>query len=184
MHLTRLSTCKFYSNKKPDLVHQALDSNGEQMNNDILEQHPCAGKCTDLKEKGDCGHCMIPEKVCLSNSAKNEIQSDLSIESGSQFKVGDKVIRLDNESKHIYSIQKIENELITVVRRFRHKTYGFWVTSVDLRHTTPAEIKAGHRIDESSLDELMDSALKSREEAKKSAVALREEVQKHFGGDE
>lgn len=115
-----------------------------------LTEHKCAGKCPEYKDE-QCKTCLIPcnsdeKEICLSNSAKNETQTDLSVESGSQFKVGDKVIRLDNESKHIYSIQKIENELITVVRRFRHKTYGFWVTNVELRHATDAEIKAGHRI--------------------------------------
>ena len=37
-------------------------------------------------------------------------------------------------------------------------------------------------VKEPSLSELMDSALKSREEARESAVALKEEAQKHFGG--
>lgn len=65
----------------------------------------------------------------------------------SQFKVGDSVVRLDIGAKHIYSIQKIEDEFITVVRQFRHKTYGTWLSSVELRHATHEEIKAGHRID-------------------------------------
>ena len=102
-------------------------------------------QCHDCKNFTD-GKCCHELKICLSNFAKSETQTDLSLKADSQFKVGDKVIRLDNESKHIYSIQKIENELITVVRRFRHKTYGFWVTNVELRHATPPEIKAGHRI--------------------------------------
>ena len=119
------------------------------MNNDILEQHPCAGKCTDLKEKGDCGHCMVPEKVCLSNSAKNETQSDLSIESGSQFKVGDVVVfderkvNSDTTSNQLMTIRcdALDNEVRASLRG-----RCIAISTIVIRLATPAEIKAGHRI--------------------------------------
>ncbi|MFC3902533.1 hypothetical protein [Acinetobacter marinus] len=39
-------------------------------------------------------------------------------------------------------------------------------------------------VKETRLSELMDSALKSRDQARESAVALKEEAHKHFGGEQ
>ena len=66
----------------------------------------------------------------------------------SEFKVGQKIIRLDTKSSHIYSIQKIEDGLVTIVRKFRHQTRGMWLDFDDIRHATSEEISAGHRIEQ------------------------------------
>lgn len=65
----------------------------------------------------------------------------------SEFKIGNKIIRLDNNSPHIYSIQKIEDGLATIVRKVRHKTWGAWLLQNEIRLATQEEIAAGHRID-------------------------------------
>ncbi|MEB3790125.1 hypothetical protein [Acinetobacter sp. IK40] len=64
------------------------------------------------------------------------------------FKVGQKIIRLDNKSPHIYSIQKIEDGLVTIVRKVRHQTWGMWLGFDEIRLATPEEIAAGHRIEQ------------------------------------
>lgn len=63
------------------------------------------------------------------------------------FKVGDKVIRLDLDSPHIYSIMRIEDGLFTIGRKVKHRTWGTWLGCNDIRLATPQEIAAGHRID-------------------------------------
>lgn len=67
----------------------------------------------------------------------------------SEFKVGDKVVRLDVNSPYIYSIQNIKESLITIVRKKKTdavKVWGAWVSESELRHATPEEIKAGRRL--------------------------------------
>ena len=97
-------------------------------------------QCHDCKNFTD-GKCCHELKICLSNSAKNETQTDLSIESGSQFKVGDYVVAKDTYKT---------NELFQIERKGSFG--GMYDTKwrlLDLRqfrHATPAEIKAGHRI--------------------------------------
>lgn len=168
---------------------QASDSNGEQMNKDILEQHPCKGKCQNFTDE----QCCHETKICLSNSAKNETQTDLSLKADSQFKVGDCVVSKRGVKflagigpTGIFIVQEISQGVVCTLKdsvdKFNGRSRRYYFCGYEVRHATPAEIKAGHRIDESSLDELMDSALKSREQARESAVALKEEVQKHFGG--
>lgn len=71
----------------------------------------------------------------------------------SMFKVGDKVIRLDKKSPHIYSIQKVEDGVATITRKFRHKTWGTWLRLNEIELATAAEIAAGHRIDCKKFDE-------------------------------
>ena len=64
------------------------------------------------------------------------------------FEVGDKVVRLDNKSLHIYTVQKVESETITIVRKKKSnsvKVWGMWLGCHELRHATDAEIKAGKR---------------------------------------
>lgn len=65
----------------------------------------------------------------------------------SVFKVGDKVVRLDLDSPHIYSIMKIEDGVFTIGRKVRHRTWGTWLECNEIRLATPEEIAAGHRID-------------------------------------
>lgn len=102
--------------------------------------HPCKD-CPNVTD----GKCCHETKICLSNFAKNETQTDLSIESGSQFEVGDYVVAKDTYNT---------NEL------FQLESYGFFGGMYDtkwrlldlrqFRHATPAEIKAGYRIDTTS----------------------------------
>ena len=63
------------------------------------------------------------------------------------FKVGDKVIRLDLDSPHIYSIMRIEDGLFTIGRKVRHRTWGTWLECGEIRLASPEEIAAGHRIE-------------------------------------
>ncbi len=71
----------------------------------------------------------------------------------SMFKVGDKVVRLDLDSPHIYSIMRIEDGVFTIGRKVRHRTWGTWLWCSEIRLASPEEIAAGHRID---LEELRD----------------------------
>lgn len=63
------------------------------------------------------------------------------------FKVGDKVVRLDLDSPHIYSIMRIEEGLFTIGRKVKHRTWGTWLECSEIRLASPEEIAAGHRID-------------------------------------
>lgn len=63
------------------------------------------------------------------------------------FKVGDKVVRLDLDSPHIYSIMRIEDGVFTIGRKVRNRTWGTWLECNDIRLAKPEEIAAGHRID-------------------------------------
>lgn len=63
------------------------------------------------------------------------------------FKVGDKVVRLDIDSPHIYSIMRIEDDVFTIGRKVRHRTWGTWLECNQIRLATPEEIALGHRID-------------------------------------
>ena len=65
----------------------------------------------------------------------------------SMFKVGDKVVRLDLDSPHIYSIMRIEDGLFTIGRKVKHRTWGTWLECNEIRLASPEEISAGHRID-------------------------------------
>ena len=65
----------------------------------------------------------------------------------SMFKVGDKVVRLDLYSPHIYSIMRIEDGVLTIGRKVRHRTWGTWLECNDIRLAEPEEVAAGHRID-------------------------------------
>ena len=65
----------------------------------------------------------------------------------SMFKVGDKVVRLDLDSPHIYSIMRIEDGLFTIGRKVKHRTWGTWLECSEIRLASPEEIAAGHRID-------------------------------------
>lgn len=46
--------------KKPDFVGQASIHRVDHMNNDILEQHPCVGKCPNFTDE-QCCHCLVTE---------------------------------------------------------------------------------------------------------------------------
>ena len=63
------------------------------------------------------------------------------------FKVVDKVVRLDLDSPHIYSIMRIEDGLFTIGRKVKHRTWGTWLECSEIRLASPEEIAAGHRID-------------------------------------
>lgn len=63
------------------------------------------------------------------------------------FKVGDKVVRLDLDSPHIYSIMRIEDGVFTIGRKVKHRTWGTWLECSEIRLASPEEIAAGHRID-------------------------------------
>ena len=63
------------------------------------------------------------------------------------FKVGDRVVRLDLDSPHIYSIMRIEDGLFTIGRKVKHRTWGTWLECSEIRLASPEEIAAGHRID-------------------------------------
>ncbi|WP_336043904.1 hypothetical protein [Acinetobacter junii] len=65
----------------------------------------------------------------------------------SMFKVWDKVVRLDLDSPHIYSIMRIEEGVFTIGRNVRHRTWGTWLECKDIRLATKEEIALGHRID-------------------------------------
>lgn len=65
------------------------------------------------------------------------------------YKAGDKVIRLDVENIFIYTVQRIESEVITIVRKKKQnatRVWGTWLTENEIRRATPEEIKAGRRL--------------------------------------
>ena len=59
------------------------------------------------------------------------------------FKVGDKVVRLDLDSPHIYSITRIEDGVFTIGRKVKYKTWGTWLECSEIRLASPEEIKTG-----------------------------------------
>ncbi|MEG2634908.1 MAG: hypothetical protein RSA09_00050 [Acinetobacter sp.] len=65
----------------------------------------------------------------------------------SNFKVGEKVIRLDVNSPYIYTIHSIGDGVITIGRKFRNRTRGAWLECNDIRHATDKEITKGYRDD-------------------------------------
>ena len=65
----------------------------------------------------------------------------------STFNVWDKVVRLDLYSPHIYSIIRIEDCVLTIGRKVRHRTWGTWLECNDIRLAEPKEVAAGRRID-------------------------------------
>ena len=108
--------------------------------------NPCKNKCPNFTD----GQCCHETKICLSNSAKNETQTDLSIESGSQFKVGDVVVfderkvNSDTTSNQLMTIRgdALDNEV-------RASSCGrcIAISTIVIRHAEPEEIAASHRID-------------------------------------
>lgn len=62
------------------------------------------------------------------------------------FNVNDKVIRLDVDSPHIYSILRIEDGVYTIGRKLKHRTWGTWLECNQIRKATESEIKAGKKI--------------------------------------
>lgn len=75
------------------------------------------------------------------------------------FKVGDKVVRLDLDSPHIYSIMRIEDGLFTIGRKVKHRTWGTWLECSEIRLASPEEIAAGHRIESSNDQAISDCSL-------------------------
>lgn len=64
------------------------------------------------------------------------------------YDVGDKVVRLDNDNPYIYTIQKVDSDCITIVRKKKSnavKTWGMWISHNELRHATTQEIAQGYR---------------------------------------
>ncbi|WP_270385635.1 hypothetical protein [Acinetobacter guillouiae] len=59
-----------------------------------------------------------------------------------EFKVGDLVVHPKFDNKKIYEIIKIKGDLFTVF--YDRNSHSF---RSDLRHATPEEIKAGHRLE-------------------------------------
>ena len=106
--------------------------------------HPCKDCPNFIDDK-----CCHEFKIYLSNSAKNETQADLSVESGSrEFLKGDVVIfKAADELDNLFTIIDLmvldEKDFANLEAEcFYHDGY-----LNELRHATPAEIKAGHRID-------------------------------------
>ncbi|WP_423854109.1 hypothetical protein [Acinetobacter guillouiae] len=62
-----------------------------------------------------------------------------------EFKVGDLVVHPKFDNKKIYEIIEIKGDLFTVF--YDRNSHSF---RSDLRHATPSEIKAGHRIDDNT----------------------------------
>lgn len=94
----------------------------------------CAIEEQDFMMKNHCSLNELEERL-LDYRRKNNI-----------FEIGDKVVRLDLESPHIYSIMRIEDSLFTIGRKVRNRTWGTWLECRDIRLATPLEIKAGHRL--------------------------------------
>ena len=55
-------------------------------------------------------------------------------------KVGDKVVRLDLDSPHIYTIYKIEDGLYTIGRKVMHRKLGTWLECNEIRLATDQEV--------------------------------------------
>ncbi|KQW88176.1 hypothetical protein ASC84_12425 [Acinetobacter sp. Root1280] len=93
----------------------------------------------------------VPEgwKISIINgmwhrSSVGFTHSDLrtAISEHDEFKVGDLVVHPKFDNKKIYEIIKIKGDLFTVF--YDRNSHSF---RSDLRHATPSEIKAGHRLE-------------------------------------
>lgn len=118
-----------------------------------MSKRPCSGKCADFnnESKEQCNHCLIPEK-----SSCPKIQDNCSISeipNNSDFVVGDVVVAIAGSCNELFEIES------------KGKNGGLYDTKwrklhiESFRHATPAEIKAGHRIEIQSLgdDEHIDN---------------------------
>ena len=72
----------------------------------------------------------------------NDIRTAISEHDSREFKVGDLVVHPKFDNKKIYEIIKIKGDLFTVF--YDRNSHSF---RSDLRHATPSEIKAGHRLE-------------------------------------
>ena len=85
----------------------------------------------------------IPEIQCQIESMIriNDLRTAITEHDSREFKVGDLVViltmHLDN--KFIHEVSKVLEDLVEVC--------GSYVYSSELRHATPEEIKAGHRLE-------------------------------------
>lgn len=120
--------------------------------------HPCKNKCPNFTD----GKCCHELKICLSNFAKNETQTDLSLKADSrEFLRGDVVIfKAADELDNLFTIIDLmvldDKDFANLeAEYFYHDGY-----LNELRLATPAEIHAGHRIN-FNLNDAVATALES-----------------------
>lgn len=108
--------------------------------------HPCSGKCQRFNGE-QCSTCLVSDDVC-------------------DFAVGDLVVIKQSwkpSNKDVYEIESIIGTSVQVslhapnLPKFSCQTLGFCVGIENLRHATPAEIAADHRIDETEEELLAES---------------------------
>lgn len=70
----------------------------------------------------------------------------------SEFKAGDDVVERDGETKDILKVSSISDSLLVCENENIHSSYGLSKCKpcFYIRHATPEEIAAGHRIDKPS----------------------------------
>lgn len=86
----------------------------------------------------------IPEIQCQIESMIRieDLRTAIAEHDSREFKVGDLVVHPKFDNKKIYEIIKIKGDLFTVF--YDRNSHSF---RSDLRHATPEEIKAGHRLE-------------------------------------
>ena len=86
----------------------------------------------------------IPEIQCQIESMIRieDLRTAIAEHDSREFKVGDLVVHPKFDNKKIYEIIEIKGDLFTVF--YDRNSHSF---RSDLRHATPEEIKAGHRLE-------------------------------------
>lgn len=86
----------------------------------------------------------IPEIQCQIESMIriDDLRTAIAEQDSREFKVGDLVVHPKFDNKKIYEIIEIKGDLFTVF--YDRNSHSF---RSDLRHATPEEIKAGHRLE-------------------------------------
>ena len=78
----------------------------------------------------------------LGEVSLNDLRTAITEHDSREFKVGDLVVHPKFDNKKIYEIIEIKGDLFTVF--YDRNSHSF---RSDLRHATPEEIKAGHRLE-------------------------------------
>lgn len=109
----------------------------EQMR-EILEGAPEGAKAYNTKMKQYTNGFIR----CSSDVYFDDLRTAIAEQDSREFKVGDLVVHPKFDNKKIYEIIEIKGDLFTVF--YDRNSHSF---RSDLRHATPEEIKAGHRLE-------------------------------------
>lgn len=104
---------------------------------EIVNGAPEWAKAYNIKRKSYTGASWFYGEVWL-----DDLRTAIAEHDSREFKVGDLVVHPKFDNKKIYEIIEIKGDLFTVF--YDRNSHSF---RSDLRHATPEEIKAGHRLE-------------------------------------